>query len=290
MNKILQFLKTYLSLPFKAFRPVPWIRELMVHEKIEKLKENPRYDDPRSLTRYGYKIYSQNDEDGIIREIFKRIGTTDKIFVEFGVGNGLQNNTLALLFDGWSGLWIEASKKNVGKIRKGFQNTIGNGRLNVVQAFITKNNIDELISSEFSGSEIDLLSIDIDGNDAHIFENITCIKPRVVVVEYNGKFPPPLKICMAYNESNIWHKDDCFGASLKYMESLFTEKGYCLVGCNITGLNAFFVKKDLVQDKFMPPYTAENHYEPPRYYLQKGAYNSGHPASYRTLETSLTIK
>jgi len=287
LRKLLQTLSGYLSLLPKALRPVPWIREQMVQEKIEQLKENPRYNDSKSLMRFGYKVYSQNDEDGIIREIFNRIGTTNRVFVEFGVGNGLQNNTLTLLFDGWSGLWIEASSKNVGKIRKGFPKTLNNGHLTVINAFVIRNNINEIISSKISDHEIDLLSIDIDGNDVYIFEAITCIKPRVVVIEYNSKFPPPMMVCMEYNESNVWRKDDCFGASLKYLERVFADKGYHLVGCNITGLNAFFVRKDLVQDKFLEPYTAENHYEPPRYYLQKGAYNAGHPPSYKTLEKSL---
>lgn len=290
MNKLWQTVGDYLRLLPKALRPVPWIREQMVQEKIEQLRKNPRYDDPKSLMRSGYKVYSQNDEDGIIREIFNRIGTTNRLFVEFGVGNGLQNNTLALLFDGWSGLWIEGSQKNVAKIRGGFPKTIEGGRLSVINGFITKDNINKLISSRISDSEIDLLSMDIDGNDVHIFESITCIKPRVVVIEYNSKFPPPMMVCMAYNESNVWHKDDCFGASLKYLESTFSNKGYHLVGCNITGLNAFFVRKEFVMDKFLEPYTAENHYEPPRYYLQKGSYNAGHPPSYKTLEKSLTVQ
>lgn len=262
----------------------------MVQEKIEQLKKNPRYDDPRSLMRSGYKVYSQNDEDGIIREIFNRIGTTNQTFVEFGVGKGLQNNTLTLLFDGWRGLWIEASQKNVTKIRKGFRRTIDSGHLSVINSFVTKDNINELISSKISDPEIDLLSVDIDGNDVHIVEAITCINPRSVVIEYNSKFPPPIMFCMAYDKSNVWHKDDCFGASLKYLEAVFSDKGYHLVGCNITGLNAFFVRKEFVMDRFLEPYTAENHYEPPRYYLQKGSYNAGHPPSYRTLEKSLTLQ
>jgi hypothetical protein len=71
----------------------------------------------------------------------------------------------------------------------------------------------------------------------------------------------------------------------------FLEKnvdGYCLVGCNITGTNAFLVRKDLVADHFLEPFTAENHYEPARYYLT--SFSSGHPASYKTLENSLTMR
>lgn len=68
------------------------------------------------MAGYGYKVYSQFDEDGIINEIFKRIGTTNKIFIEFGVGDGTENNTIYLLLKGWSGLWIEGSKNFVDKI------------------------------------------------------------------------------------------------------------------------------------------------------------------------------
>src|SRR3972149_4858892 len=83
--------------------------ELEKNRMLRELQESPRYQDPRRLIPHGYKVYSQNEEDGIIREIFNRIGTTNKVFAELGVGNGLENNTLALLLDNWKGLWIEGS-------------------------------------------------------------------------------------------------------------------------------------------------------------------------------------
>src|SRR5215475_6955019 len=66
----------------------------------------PRYADPKRLLRYGFKVYSQCDEDGIIQEIFKRIETTNRIFVEFGVETGIECNTVKLLLEGWRGLWL----------------------------------------------------------------------------------------------------------------------------------------------------------------------------------------
>ena len=68
-----------------------------------------RLDNPKYLDRFGYKVFSQNDEDGIITEIFNRIGTTNKKFVEFGVQNGLESNGHFLLHKGWSGLWIDGN-------------------------------------------------------------------------------------------------------------------------------------------------------------------------------------
>ncbi|MEO0988198.1 MAG: FkbM family methyltransferase [Cyanobacteria bacterium J06639_14] len=263
-------------------------KQIPIIQEIERIKENTRYQDGKSLIPFGEKIYSQSDEDGIIKEIFNRIGVTNRIFVEFGIGNGLENNTLALLFDDWQGLWIDASTRSVNQIKKSFSLILDKKKLKVIQSFITKDNINTLISENIDGNEIDLLSVDIDGNDYHILEAITCVMPRVIVVEYNAKFTPPTLFCMDYDETHTWQKDDCFGASLKFLEVNLEKKGYCLVGCNVSGVNAFFVRKELVSDKFLAPYTAEIHYEPARYYLS--GYFSGHPASYETLAKSLTMR
>ena len=262
------------------------IYQLLVTDQIDRLKKEARYNNPRSLIPYGYKMYSQNDEDGIIREIFNRIGATNKVFVEFGIGNGLENNTLALLFDGWNGLWIEASSESVKAIRKNMPRIIDSGKLKVIESFITKKNINDLILPNVSPREIDLLSIDIDGNDFHVLDAITCILPRVIVIEYNAKFMPPVIYCMEYDETYTWQQDDFVGSSLKFLEVKLAEKGYCLVGCNLIGINAFFVRKDLVADKFLDPFSAEKHYEQARYYLTFG-FSSGHLPSYKTLEKSL---
>jgi len=256
--------------------------ELEKNKMMKELQESPRYQVPGHLIPYGYKIYSQNEEDGIIREIFNRIGTTNKVFIELGVGNGLENNTLALLFENWKGLWIEGSAQSVDSIKNHFVNTIATGQLSVICSYITRDNVNELLSSYLQNKEIDLLSVDIDGNDYHVFEHISSVAPRVVVIEYNAKFPPPIVFCMRYNEKHVWDSTDNFGASLKFLEIKLGEKGYNLVGCNLTGSNAFFVRQDLTGDKFASPFTAENHFQPARYWL--GMTASGHPASYSTLE------
>jgi hypothetical protein len=132
---------------------------------IESLQQRERYQKKGNLIPYGYKIYSKNEEDGLIKEIFNRIGVTNKIFIEIGVEDGLENNSLALLFDDWKGLWIEGSQKDVDKIRNGFKKTIQKGQLQVTQSFVTKSNINEIISSYIKEKNVDILSIDIDGND-----------------------------------------------------------------------------------------------------------------------------
>lgn len=221
--------------------------------------------DGKYLEPYGFKVYSQNDEDGIISEIFNRIGVTDKRFIEFGVQNGLESNCHYLLLKGWTGLWIEGNKKSCKDLERRFEPALKDGRLKLVNAFITVKNINTLFRDNGMTGDIDLLSIDIDGNDYHIWEAISVIQPRVVVIEYNAKFPPECEWVMPYDENHVWDLSDRHGASLKALEMLGGGKGYQLVGTNMTGSNAFFVRAELAQDKFPLPANAENLYNPPRW-------------------------
>lgn len=218
-----------------------------------------RYTDGKRLEPYGFKVYSQSDEDGIIQEIFRRIGINNRTFVEFGVESGLENNTLKLLLEGWRGLWLEAGAKNVISIKKRFSDVIADKRLGVREAFITAENINDLIRDWGTG-EIDLLSIDIDGNDFYVWQAITVINPRVVVIECNWKFRPPLSIVQAYDPQSVWRGTDYMGASLEALTRLGARLGYSLVGTTVMGLNAFFVRNDLVEEKFQRPFSAQNHH------------------------------
>jgi hypothetical protein len=244
------------------------------------LLELPRNCDERRLLKFGYRVYSQSDEDGILHEILRRIGSGSRTFVEIGAGDGLENNTLFLLAQGWRGLWIEASARKVAAARKKLGALVTEGRLRVEKQFVTASNIDEKIRRLAPAPEVDLLSVDIDGNDYHVLRAIRSIEPRVIVAEYNAKFPPDVSWVMEYNEAHRWDESDYFGSSLKALETLLAERGYSLVGCNLLGCNAFFVRRELAVDPpFCSPFTAENHYEPPRYFLL-AAYDSGFPAGF----------
>jgi hypothetical protein len=236
---------------------------------------NNRLANPIFLERYGFKVYSQNDEDGIIEEIFNRIGETNRTFVEFGVENGLESNCHYLLHKGWKGLWMEGNERAAKEIRTLFEKPMQRGRLAVVNAFIKKDNINELIAGGGISGEIDLLSIDIDGNDYWIWQEINCVNPRVVVVEYNAKFPPNFEWVMEYDDDHVWQVDDEQGASLKALELLGRKLGYQLVGTNIVGSNAFFVRTDLVGELFFMPPVSEKLYNPTRWTME---FMSGHPS------------
>ncbi len=240
------------------------------HYLKEHLSENPKYKNTKRLNLFEFQGYSQNGEDGIIEEIFERIGVTNKFFVEIGAGFGLENNTTYLLLKDWQGLWVDANTQNTEFTRDKFSKLIRECKLKVRNATITAENIEIILSEEEMPQEIDLLSIDIDGNDYWVWKAINKYNPRVVVIEYNAFFKPPVKWVMKYNPHFNWdHNTMYFNSSLKSLEILGKEKGYHLVGCTFTGVNAFFVRQDLTKDSFFEPFTAENHFEPTRYHLTR---------------------
>ncbi|MBI5115451.1 FkbM family methyltransferase [Candidatus Poribacteria bacterium] len=246
---------------------------------ISTLQGSARFQDPGRLLKFGRKVYSQSDEDGIIQEIVHRIGPTSRTFVEIGVGNGLENNTASLLIQGWNGVWVEANPEFAGAIRESFRAFLDTKRLRLTETSVAVENVNDILRDAGLSGEIDILSIDVDGNDYHVLSAIREVNPRIVIIEYNAKFPPPIEWIMKYDPNHSWDGTDYFGASLKSMERLFSDRGYSLVGASVAGTNAFFVRADLVGDKFCPPYTAENHYEPARYWIING-WVSGHRASF----------
>jgi hypothetical protein len=227
----------------------------------------PRHADPKRLLRYGFKLYSQNDEDGIIQEVFRRIGTTARTFVEFGVETGAECNTAKLLIEGWRGLWIEAKADNADAIRRRFAPFLQDGRLTLTQDLVTAENIDTLITAGGFAGEIDLVGIDIDYNDYWVWKAMTAVRPRVVVIEYNASLRPPLSLTVPYDPHVSWDGSNFYGASLEALVRLGADKGYRIVGCSIAGVNAFFVRADLCGNRFLEPATAAEHYEPPRHFF-----------------------
>ncbi|MBE7440643.1 MAG: hypothetical protein HS115_19525 [Spirochaetales bacterium] len=221
-----------------------------------------------SLNRFESRVYSQNGEDGILIEIFRRIGMKDQTFVEFGVGDGLENNTVRLLLSGWKGWWIEGSRTLFAKIEMQFEEHITAGSLKASSHFITRDNIKDIFMSQGIPNEIDLLSIDIDGNDYWIWRVLDFMRPRVIVIEYNASLGPSDSLAINYDEKHTWDGSNYFSASLKAYERLGKERGYSLVACDLTGTNAFFVREDLCSDQFQGPFTSETHFQPFRPFLR----------------------
>jgi len=176
---------------------------------------------------------------------------------------------------------MEVRSSYVRRITERFQPLVEKKSLSVRKALITAENINKVFTLENFPKEFDLLSIDIDGNDYWVWKALEDFSPRVVVIEYNAIFPPPIKWVMQYQPQGRWDGSSHFGASLKSFEILAAQKGYQLVGCDFTGVNAFFVRKDLIGDHFLVPFTSENHYESAKYFLER---HQGHPRSFDQFE------
>ena len=208
---------------------------------------------PQGPQAHEHKGFSRHGEDGIVAEIFRRIGTTNRYFVEFGASDGTESNTLLWLCAGWSGLWMEGDPDAVARAQQRFRSYIAAGKLTIRQALIDAENVEGLFRKAGVPEEFDLLSLDIDYNDYYVWEAIQSFRPRVVEIEYNAIWPPDVEWVVPYDPKAMWDHTARFGASLKSFEKLGRQKGYSLVGCAFRGGNAFFVRDDLLGDHFSAP-------------------------------------
>jgi len=265
----------------ELFERLDRLQTTTAREAIARLLRDDRFGEEGRLERFGFRAYSQSDEDGIIAEIFARIGATNRRFIEIGAGNGLENNTCYLLSQAWTGLWIEADKKPSGIIRREFNAPIAAGDLRFAQVLVTRENVNRLIADAGMTGEIDLLSIDIDGNDYYVWEALAVVHPRVVVIEYNATFRPPLRRVQSYEPHGVWNRGNAFGASLSALEYLGKKLGYQLVATGLLGINAFFVRKELCASHFVKEPDARRLFNTLAYDLLPG-FGGGHRASWQS--------
>ena len=205
-------------------------------------------------------VFSQNGEDGILELIFEAIETTNKYYVEFGVEDGSERNTRNLQeMYGWSGLLMDG----------GYENE----QINLNKEFITAENINQLFEKYNVPEEFDLLSIDIDYNDFHVWKALEeKYKPRVVIIEFNGLFSESDDLVVKYDPKAAWDKTIYCGASIKAMYNLGISKGYSLVYVENNGVNLFFIRDDVLdfveknmRIKFKDVNNIEKLYKPPFY-------------------------
>ena len=194
-----------------------------------------------------FRAFSQWGEDGILQYLIRETEPENKIFVEFGVETYVESNTRFLLInDNWSGLVIDGDEDNIQYIRR--DPIYWRYNLKAECSFITAENINELISRNGMTGEIGLLSVDIDGNDYWVWKAIKVVNPIIVVAEYNARFGPIESVTVPYDpafvRSAAHHSMIYYGASLAALTNLGLAKGYALVGCNSSGNNAFFIRRD----------------------------------------------
>ncbi len=239
-KKISQYRYSLFERNFSELKILAAKKLVYQNNQIQKIKE---------LWEVEFNAFSQSGDDGIIQYLINKFGILNKTFVEFGVENYRESNTRFLLMNNnWSGLVIDGSKHNIEYIKRDpiyifFE-------LHAVEAFITKDNINDIISEKFKGN-IGLLSVDIDGNDYWILEAITAVNPDILIVEYNALFGGERAISVPYDEAFVrtqkHYSNLYWGASLKAIVFLAEKKGYVFAGCNNTCNNAYFIKKEIFE-------------------------------------------
>jgi hypothetical protein len=189
------------------------------------------------LPDHNKRIYSQNGEDGVTLAIFDVIGFTNKKYLEFGATDIYNNSQVLHEKHGFTGVLWNGS------------NTVCSYS-QIFQEFITVENIKELCAKYEVPAEPDFVSIDIDGNDWHIWREMNKVcRPRVLVIEHTGQFPPGQDCVMPYKADHVWDGTNYCGASIEAMLRLGRHIGYSLVCSDNMGVNLFFVRDDLEPEK-----------------------------------------
>lgn len=213
-----------------------------------------------------FQVFSQDAEDGLLVWLSRLVPVEQRFFVEFGIESYVESNTRFLLLDhGWEGLILDADAEHIRSIRRGEWYLAQ--RLSAEAARLTAENADEVLRA-YSRRRVGLLSIDIDGNDWWVWEAITAVDPVVVVVEYNAVFGPVRSVTVPYApdfDRRVAHPSWIyFGASLAALERLGRRKGYVLVATSPSGVNAFFVRRDMLPPE-LPRRSAVDLWRPCRF-------------------------
>jgi hypothetical protein len=211
-----------------------------------------------------FRTFSQNGEDGILFFIFSIIGTTNRVLLDLGCGNALVANSTNLLVNhGWTGLLLDGGEDNVSMAREFFGQCKDTASWppKIVQAWLDVETINRVIAENGLSGSIDLMSMDLDGNDYWIWKSLEQAQPRVVVLEYLDILGPERSWSVPYRRDFVGEHDEmglCYGgASLAAFVKLGHQKGYRLIGCQQYGYNAFFMRNDVAPDVF-PEVTVES--------------------------------
>jgi len=203
-----------------------------------------------NLNDYEFKIFSEWGDDGLIQYLIKNIVVENETFIEFGVQDYQESNTRFLMMNNnWKGFVMDGSRKNMVKLKN--QSWYWKYSLTCKAVFIDKENINELLA-ETGFSNIGLLHIDLDGNDAHILNelDLTRLNPSIIIMEYNAVFGKDRPISVPYDQdfirTNKQYSNLYFGASLPALTYIAGNKLYALIGCNLAGNNAYFIRRDLL--------------------------------------------
>lgn len=210
---------------------------------------------PERLLARRFRLSSQNQEDGITMALLVEAGIATRTFVEIGSGLSGGNSAALAREWGWTGLMIDgAGKTRMEQVGRRFPGVA------VSDGWVTRDNVNDLVATHGFTGEVDLFSLDLDGVDYWIWEALTAISPRLVILEYNSMFGPTRAVTVPYDAEFDRHRHHTlyYGASLTAWTRLAARKGYRLVAVEPAGINAFFLRNDLASH--IPPCDAAHAY------------------------------
>jgi hypothetical protein len=191
----------------------------------------------RPLRAFKYNVHSQNGEDGVVAELFHRLDIRAGWLVEFGAWDGRHlSNTFRLLEPPgrFRAVYIEGDAARYRDLERTAREH--DGAIAPIRAFVQpagEDSLDNLLDAAGAPHELELLSIDVDGEDYHIWAGMNRRRPKVVIIEINSSIPPPVVQI---------HGPSAAGSSFSAMLELGRRKGYSCV-CHIG--NLVFVRDDL---------------------------------------------
>jgi len=238
-------------------------RALIGRELSWRLRELTSID---GLAEVEFAVFSQFGDDGIIQWLVQHVPGLNEVFVEFGVEDYQEANTRFLLVnDNWHGLVMDGSDRHVASIRR--DPISWRHDLRSAHAFISAENIDELLCDQGFTGDISLLHIDIDGNDYWVWRSLSVARPAIAIIEYNSVFGADREITVPYDpqfsRTAAHYSNLYFGASLAALCGLARSKGYDFVGSNSAGINAYFISSELQHG--LKPLTAAEGYVASRF-------------------------
>ena len=199
---------------------------------------------PQRILTQRFHVVSQNEEDGITLALINLAGTTNRRFLELGCGTNGGNTGFLAETCGWTGLMADGNPKCAGEVETRFTRYGVDTKL----VWITRDNVNQLVRDHRLDGEIDLLSLDLDGNDYWVWRALDACSPRIVVLEFNREFGADRAVTVQYDPT--FKRDQTvtvpfWGASLAAFEQLGREKGYRLVLVEPSGVNAYLLRNDV---------------------------------------------
>jgi hypothetical protein len=189
-----------------------------------------------------FQLMSQNEEDGIVLALLKEAGASARTFVDIGCG-GIGGNSGVLAYElGWGGMMVDADRERIDEVKERFAH---NPKVQAVCCMVSPENVNEILQRHRL-QDPDFFSLDIDSYDYWVFKALEC-RPRVVALEYNALFGrEPVTVPFGGIPKDA--PKGYHGASLKALTRLASQKGYKLICCEDSGVNAFYLREDLRPD------------------------------------------